>query len=132
MRRYLEAMHAAWPALNLVVVLGFSAGALAQAWPTKPVRLIVAFPAGGSTDIIARVLEPRLGKRLGHGPANTDMNVWDHKAEKWGSIRDRYAGNKDELKKVIKTLLDTPYEELEKWDDRSLREWIPIVCPMPP
>ena len=36
-----------------------------------------------------------LGKRLGHGPANTDMNVWDHKAEKWGSIRDRYSGNKD-------------------------------------
>ena len=25
---------------------------------------------------------------------------------------------------MIKTLLDTPYEELEKWDDRSLREWI--------
>ena len=52
------------------------------------------------------------------------MNVWDHNEEKWGSIRDRYSGNKDELKKVIKTLLDTPYEELEKWDDRSLREWI--------
>ncbi len=65
-----------------------------------------------------------LGKRLGHGPANTDMNVWDHKAEKWGSIRDRYSGNKDELKKVIKAVVDTPYEEFEKWDDRSLREWI--------
>ena len=25
---------------------------------------------------------------------------------------------------MIKTLLDTPFEELEKWDDRSLREWI--------
>ena len=52
------------------------------------------------------------------------MNVWDHTTDSWGSIRDRYSGNKDELKKVIKTLLDTPYEELEKWDDRSLREWI--------
>ena len=72
---------------------------------------------------ITKVFE-YLGKHLGHGPANTDMNVWDHHEEKWGSIRDRYSGNKDELKKVIKTLLDTPYEELEKWDDRSLREWI--------
>ena len=72
---------------------------------------------------ITKVFE-HLGKHLGHGPANTDMNVWDHNEEKWGSIRDRYSGNKDELKKVIKTLLDTPYEELEKWDDRCLREWI--------
>ena len=72
---------------------------------------------------ITKVFE-HLGKHLGHGPANTDMNVWDHTTDAWGSIRDRYSGNKDELKKVIKTLLDTPYEELEKWDDRSLREWI--------
>src|SRR5689334_13638606 len=67
---------------------------------------------------ITKVFE-HLGKHLGHGPANTDMNVWDHTKNEWGSIRDRYSGNKDELKKVIKTLLDTPYEELEKWDDRS-------------
>jgi phytoene dehydrogenase-like protein len=72
---------------------------------------------------ITKVFE-HLGKHLGHGPANTDMNVWDHTKNEWGSIRDRYSGNKDELKKVIKTLLDTPFEELEKWDDRSLREWI--------
>jgi phytoene dehydrogenase-like protein len=72
---------------------------------------------------ITKVFE-YLGKTLGHGPANTDMNVWDHERERWGSIRDRYSGNKDELKKVIKALLDTPYEELDKWDDRSLREWI--------
>jgi phytoene dehydrogenase-like protein len=52
------------------------------------------------------------------------MNVWDHKTETWGSIRDRYAGNKDELKKVIKALVDTPMEELDRWDDRCMREWI--------
>jgi phytoene dehydrogenase-like protein len=72
---------------------------------------------------ITKVFE-YLGKHLGHGPANTDMNVWDHKLEQWGSIRDRYSGNKDELKKVIKALLDTPFEELDRWDDRSMREWI--------
>jgi phytoene dehydrogenase-like protein len=72
---------------------------------------------------ITKVFE-YLGKTLGHGPSNTDMNVWDHERGKWGSIRDRYSGNKDELKKVIRALLDTPYEELDKWDDRSLREWL--------
>jgi phytoene dehydrogenase-like protein len=72
---------------------------------------------------ITKVFEV-LGKHLGHGPANTDMNVWDHEQNKWGSIRDRYAGNKDELKKVIKALADTSFEELDKWDDRCLREWI--------
>jgi phytoene dehydrogenase-like protein len=65
-----------------------------------------------------------LGKRLGHGPVSSDMPVWDHERDRWGSIRDRYAGTKDELKKVIKALMDTPFEELEKWDDRSLREWM--------
>ena len=52
---------------------------------------------------ITKVFE-HLGKRLGHGTVSSDMPVWDHTTDKWGSIRDRYSGNKDELKKVIKAL----------------------------
>ena len=37
----------------------------AQEWPAKPVRLIVPFGAGGTTDILSRVLGERLAERLG-------------------------------------------------------------------
>lgn len=39
--------------------------ARAQAWPSKPVRVIVAFPAGGLTDALARVYSEQLAQRLG-------------------------------------------------------------------
>jgi len=37
----------------------------AHAFPTKPVKIIVAFPPGGGTDIVARLLAPRLGEAWG-------------------------------------------------------------------
>ncbi|URI05867.1 tripartite tricarboxylate transporter substrate binding protein [Aquincola tertiaricarbonis] len=39
--------------------------ALAQAWPTKPVTLVVSYPPGGGADIMARLIGPRLGEALG-------------------------------------------------------------------
>ncbi|MGQ2923852.1 MAG: Bug family tripartite tricarboxylate transporter substrate binding protein [Hydrogenophaga sp.] len=42
-----------------------STGAWAQAWPTKPVRLVVGYSAGGGVDAMARLLAPRLSAVLG-------------------------------------------------------------------
>jgi tripartite-type tricarboxylate transporter receptor subunit TctC len=43
----------------------FAPLAWAQAWPVKPLRLVVNFPAGGTTDIMARAFAPRLAETLG-------------------------------------------------------------------
>ena len=52
----------------------------AWAWPDKPVTIIVPFPPGGSTDLIARTLAPKLQEKLG------GTFVTDNKAGATGTI----------------------------------------------
>ena len=63
MKRRILLCALAATALSLPVA--FSTSAQTPAWPTKPVKLINPFPAGGGTDVFARPLGAKLGNNLG-------------------------------------------------------------------
>ena len=51
--------------LGTAFFIAASSAAQAQSWPERPVRLVVPFPAGGATDLVARVIAQRVSKDLG-------------------------------------------------------------------
>ena len=51
--------------IRFVLLLAFSGSVLAQAYPDRPVRLIVGFPPGGSSDTVARLVAQHLSPLLG-------------------------------------------------------------------
>jgi tripartite-type tricarboxylate transporter receptor subunit TctC len=51
--------------LLVIVCALWTAQALAQSWPARPVRFVVPFPPGGSTDVAARTLADKLTRALG-------------------------------------------------------------------
>ncbi|CAM8661731.1 PBP2_Bug_TTT domain containing protein [Comamonadaceae bacterium] len=52
-------------AATALATLGHVGTALAQSWPSKPIKLIVPYAAGGATDITARAIGEKLSARLG-------------------------------------------------------------------
>ncbi|MDW8469349.1 MAG: tripartite tricarboxylate transporter substrate binding protein [Burkholderiales bacterium] len=50
---------------SFVALAALPGAALAQAWPSKPIRYIVPFPPAGATDILARIVADKLGPALG-------------------------------------------------------------------
>src|SRR5712692_10003135 len=51
--------------LIVVCMIGVASQGLAQDYPTKPIRFIVPYPPGGGTDVIARIVQPKLSENLG-------------------------------------------------------------------
>src|SRR5688572_19608618 len=62
---YYSAMRTALVILFGTACVAAAPLAMAQAYPARPIRLIVPYPPGGSTDFIARVVSERLAERLG-------------------------------------------------------------------
>ncbi len=53
------------PLLASLALLGLGPNAQAQNWPSKPISLIVPFPSGGTTDVLARAVGQELSAALG-------------------------------------------------------------------
>src|SRR5262245_63075577 len=51
--------------LSLSFLLSFAAPAFAQTFPSRPIKLILPYAAGGGTDAIARVVAQAMGEKLG-------------------------------------------------------------------
>ena len=58
-------MHRLFVTLLIAAVAGLPAASRAQAYPDKPIRLVVPYAAGGTTDVMARVMQDSLQKLLG-------------------------------------------------------------------
>lgn len=58
-------VHALTLAVFSAATIGLSSSAAAQAYPDKPVRIIVPYPPGGTTDLVARMTQDRLSGLLG-------------------------------------------------------------------
>jgi tripartite-type tricarboxylate transporter receptor subunit TctC len=70
--------------LSLVALAGFVALARAQSYPTKPVRIVVAFSPGGASDVIARLVGAKLSERW------TQQVVVDNRPGAGGGIGAEY------------------------------------------
>ena len=66
--------------------LALTTGVQAQTWPAKTIRMVIAFPPGGPTDIVSRVIAQQLSQQLGQsvvvdnkpgaGGNNSNSNVF--------------------------------------------------------
>jgi tripartite-type tricarboxylate transporter receptor subunit TctC len=54
-----------WLAILLALTSFFSLPAGAQTWPAKPIRIVLQFPPGGSTDLVARILGQAVSQSVG-------------------------------------------------------------------
>lgn len=55
----------AYACAGLVAMAASTGAGAAENWPTKPIRMVIPFSAGGNTDVVARLIAPRIEKAVG-------------------------------------------------------------------
>jgi tripartite-type tricarboxylate transporter receptor subunit TctC len=118
----------------VAVLLGaaLSGAVSAQAWPTKPIRFIVPYPPGGGTDIVARLIAPKISESLGqpvvvdNKPGASTIIGSEILAKAapdgytFGMITDSHAINPNFFPKL-------PYDSLKDFEPVSQLVFIPFV-----
>ena len=86
---FTRTLFSAVAAATLLLAPAVLHDAFAQAYPNKPVKVVVPFPAGGTTDILARLVSQKLTERLGQ------QFIVDNRAGAGGNIGTEYTAKSD-------------------------------------
>jgi tripartite-type tricarboxylate transporter receptor subunit TctC len=110
----------------------FSRGATAQAYPTRPITMIVPFPAGGPSDAVARVLAERMRASLGQPIIIENVSGADGSIGTGRAARARPDGYTIDLGFISTHVLNgafysLPYDVLNDFAPISLLAAVPLV-----
>ena len=110
------------PAMIAGLLLALSAPLMAQDYPSKPVRLIVPFPPGGSNDVVARMIAQQLSDRLGK------QVVVDNRGGAGGVIGTEAAANSlpDGYTLLIISIAHAVSPWLYKLNYDSIKSFVPV------
>src|SRR5262245_57721139 len=105
------------------LLLALSTMAAAQDYPTKPVRMIIPFPPGGSNDVVGRLIATHLSEKLGK------QVVVDNRAGAGGTIGTELAANAapDGYTLVIISIAHAVNPHLYKLNYDPLKSFVPVA-----
>lgn len=132
-------MKANWVSILTAIAGGFSVVAATQVvaqadvYPTRPIKMVVGYPPGGSTDIAARLIADQLARALGQtvvvenkpGASGTIGAAFVARSEP-----DGYAllfGSSTDVAKARATIKDVPYETLRDFQPITLVGTVPFL-----
>ena len=112
-----------WRSLVALVALIVPLAAEAQEWPSRPIRFIVPFPAGGSTDVAARVIGEHLSQMLG------EQIVVENKSGASGVVGTEAAAKSapDGYTILIATDQVSTWQHLFKLNFDPMKDLVPVV-----
>jgi tripartite-type tricarboxylate transporter receptor subunit TctC len=105
------------------LLVALSTVAAAQDYPTKPVRLIIPFPPGGSNDVVGRLIATQLSEKLGK------QVVVDNRAGAGGTIGTELAANAapDGYTLVMVSIAHTVNPHLYKLNYDPQKSFVPVA-----